>query len=207
MDFERTRRRILDAARRLMADRGPESLTVSAVARAADLNRTTAYQHFRTRDDLVRAMTDEVFAEVVRLIAEPRPLPERIDFLAQHFLEHPEIARLALHLMLSESPFPREALESAVAEVRKIIAGPGGQDDVDPEMLLHVLMAVAILWPLHARIEFENADAARRATQRLTRELKRLLVYGLLRPSAWPDLVASLEPGAAPSARRKRRDA
>ena len=206
MDFERTRRRILDAARRLMADRGLESLTVSAVARAAEINRTTAYQHFRTRDDLVRAVSDEIFAEVIRLLSDPRPLPERIDFLAHHFLEHPEIARLALHLMLSESPFPREAWERAESEVRKISEGPGGQDGVDAEMLLHVLMAGAILWPLHARTEFEDAGAARRATQRLTRELKRLLLYGLLRPSAWPELVASLEPEAPASGGRKRRD-
>ena len=120
MDFERTRRRILEAARRLMAERGPESLTVSAVAHAAELNRTTAYQHFRTRDDLVRAVTDELIAEVVasarRAASDVRAhrLPRR------HFLEHPELARLALHLMLSESPFPREALESAV--------GRGAQD-------------------------------------------------------------------------------
>jgi len=207
MDFERTRRRILDAARRLMADRGPESLTVSAVAHAAEINRTTAYQHFRTRDDLVRAVTDELVAEVLRLLTDPRPLPERIDFLANHFLEHPEFARLALHLMLSESPLPREAWDRATAEVRKITEGPGGQDGVDPEMLLHVLMAVGILWPLHARSEFEDAGAARRATQRLTRELKRLLLYGLFRPAAWPELVASLEPDAPASGRRKRRDA
>ena len=79
-DHERTRRRILDAARRLMADRGPDGLTVSAVARAAELNRTTAYQHFRTRDELVRAVSDELVAEVVRLLSDPRPLPVRIDF-------------------------------------------------------------------------------------------------------------------------------
>jgi hypothetical protein len=107
--------------------------------------------------------------------------------------------------MLSESPFPREAWERATAEVRKIAEGPGGRDGVDAEMLLHVLMAGAILWPLHARSEFEDADAARRATQRLTRELKRLLLYGLFRPEAWPELVASLEAGAPASAHRKRR--
>ena len=66
--------------------------------------------------------------------------------------------------------------------MRKISEGPGGQDGVDAEMLLHVLMAGAILWPLHARSEFEDAGAARRATQRLTRELKRLLLYGRASP-------------------------
>jgi hypothetical protein len=45
----------------------------------------------------------------------------------------------------------------------------------------------------------------REATRRFTRELKRLLLYGLFRPEAWPDLVASVErePAAdAPAPRR-----
>jgi AcrR family transcriptional regulator len=204
MDFARTRRRILDAARALVAERGPESLTVSAVAHAAGLNRTTAYQHFRTRDELVRVVMQELIAEVGRLIDEPRSLPERIDFLAGYFLEHPEIARLALHLMLSESPFPAEGWERAVSEVRRIAEGPGGREGVDAEMLVHILMAVGILWPLHARIEHEDPRAARDATHRLTRELKRLLLYGLVRPEASPELVRSLDREPPPAPRRDR---
>ena len=190
-----------------MAERGPESLTVSAVARAAELNRTTAYQHYRTRDELVAAITDELVGEAVRLLVDPRPLHERIDFLTLHALEHPEFARLALHLVLTESPFPREAWDHAVAELRRLSEDPGGQDGVDPEMLLHVLMSVGILWPLHARSEFPDAAAARRATERLIREVKRLLLYGLFRPDAWPELVASLAPARPERARRPRRDA
>ena len=192
MDYERTRGRILDAARTLIAEHGPESLTVSAVAHAAALNRTTAYQHFRTRDELVRVVMQELIEEVGRLLAEPRPLPERIDFLAGYFLEHPEVARLALHLMLSETPLPADGWKRAADEVRRLAEGEGGREGVDPEMLVHVLMAVGILWPLHARIEYESPRAARQATRRLTRELKRLLLYGLLRPEAWPELVESI---------------
>jgi AcrR family transcriptional regulator len=196
MDHARTRRRILDAARALVAERGPESLTVSAVAHAAGLNRTTAYQHFRTRDELVNVVMQELIDEVGRLLDEPRPLPERIDYLADYFLEHPEIGRLALHLMLSESPFPAGGWQRAISEVRRLAEGPGGREGVDAEMLVQILMAVAILWPLHARIEHEDPREAREATRRLTRELKRLLLYGLLRPEAWPELVAALAPAA-----------
>lgn len=203
-DFERTRRRIVEAARQLMAERGPEGLTVSAVARAAAINRTTAYQHFRTRDELVRAVTADLVAEVAAVIGRPGPLAERIDHVAAHFVDHPEIARLALHLLLSESPFPREAWGPYLEEMRDLTASGGAQPDVDPEMLAHVLMSVALLWPLHARIEGEDEAAARAATQRFTRELKRLLLYGLFRPEAWPDLVASVErqPTAAPPSGR-----
>src|SRR6185436_6344822 len=90
-DFQRTRERIVEAARRLMGERGPESLTVSAVAHAAGINRTTAYQHFRTRDDLVRAVTEEVVEEVRAFIEARRPILEHIDAIAAYFLERPEL--------------------------------------------------------------------------------------------------------------------
>jgi AcrR family transcriptional regulator len=204
-DFERTRRRILEAARRLMAERGPESLTVSAVAHAAEINRTTAYQHFRTRDELVQAVTRELIDEVAARLAEPRPMEERIDVLALYFVEHPEFARLFLHLLLTESPIPREAWTLLAQEMRTLTEAAGTRPDVDPEMLGHLLMGVAVLWPLQARNAFEDETRARAATQRLTRELKRLLLYGLFRPEAWPELVASVERGPAPEKRRRRR--
>lgn len=199
-DFQRTRRRIVEAARALMAERGPEGLTVSGVARAAQINRTTAYQHFRTRDELVGAVMTEIVAEVSGLIGGGGGLAERIDHVAGYFMDHPEIARLALHLVLSETPFPSAAWGPYLEEMRALVASGGVRPDVDPEMLAQVLMAVALLWPLQARVASDDPRAVLEATRRFTRELKRLLLYGLFRPEAWPDLVASVEREAAPGA-------
>ena len=204
-DFQRTRRVIVDAARRSMAERGPESLTVSAVAHAAGINRTTAYQHFRTRDELVRAVTEEAIEQVAAFFADHRPLVEHIDALAGYFVDHPELGRLAIHWLLSDVPIPRAGMDLLLAESRNIVAGGGARADADPEMLGHLLMGVAVLWPLHARIEFEDEQARRAATARLAREMKRLLLYGVLTPEAWPDLVAQLSRERAPAARPKRR--
>jgi AcrR family transcriptional regulator len=201
-DFLESRRRIVEAARRLMAERGPESLTVSAVAHAAEINRTTAYQHFRTRDELVGAVTDELLAELGAFLAQQQPVVLHIDAVAGYFLEHPELARLALHWLLSDSPIPRPGMQLFLEQTRGIVAGGGARGDADPEMLGHLMMGVAVLWPLHARIEFEDEAARRAATARLARELKRLLLYGLLRPEAWPQLVAQVD--GAPRAHRPR---
>jgi AcrR family transcriptional regulator len=196
----------VDAARALMAERGPEALTVSAVAHAAEINRTTAYQHFRTRDELVRAVTDELIAEVAAFLANPRPIVERIDEIAGYFVEHPELARLSIYWLLSDSPIPRASRDLLLQETRRLVEGGGARRDADPEMLGHLMMGVAVLWPLHARIEFEDAAARQAATARLARELKRLLLYGVLRPEAWPGLAADVEraPGSGP--RRTRRE-
>jgi AcrR family transcriptional regulator len=205
-DFVETRRRIVEAARRQMGEHGPESLTVSGVAHRAGINRTTAYQHFRTRDELVRAVTEELLAEVAAYLDTQRPILEHIDAVAGYFLEHPELARLAIYWLLSATPIPRAGMELFLQETRGIVAGGGARDDADPEMLGHLLMGVAVLWPLHARIEFEDEGARRTATARLARELKRLLLYGLLRPADWPQLAADVAATPAPTpARRTRR--
>jgi AcrR family transcriptional regulator len=205
-DFQHTRERIVEAARRLMGERGPESLTVSAVAHAAGINRTTAYQHFRTRDELVRAVTEELIEEVRAYIETRRPILEHIDAIAAYFLERPELARLAIHWLLSEGPIPRASTELFLAETRRVVEDGSALPDADPEMLGHLMMGVAVLWPLHARIEFEDGDARRAATARLARELKRVLLYGLLRPEQWPNLVSEVSREPAPAARRPRRN-
>src|SRR5262245_61252611 len=134
-DFQQTRQRIVAAARRLMGERGPESRTVSAVAHAAGINRTTAYQHFRTRDELVNAVTDELMAEVGGFLATQRPVVENIDAIAGYFFERPELARLALYWLLSDSPVPAAGMALFRQETRGLAADGGAQSGADPEMI------------------------------------------------------------------------
>ena len=191
-DYEEHRVRILEAAREVIAERGPEALSVAEVARRASVNRTTAYQHFRTRDELVGAVMDEIADEVSLMLTAPLPISERIDHMARFFVEHPEIARLTLHHLLAENPMPRQGWERYVGEIRRLAQSPKGRGDADAEMLAHVLMATGILWPLRVRVECEDEAEVEAATQRLTLEVKRLLLFGLLRPEAWPELTDSL---------------
>ena len=56
----RTRRRILDAAMRLFAERGYHASSNADVAEAADLTRGAMLYHFPTREDLVEAAIDHI---------------------------------------------------------------------------------------------------------------------------------------------------
>ena len=183
-DFEDSRRRILDAARLILAERGPEALTVSEVAHRAGLNRTTAYQHFRTRDALTTAVMAETADELTGMLRDPQHLWGDLDRMVPFFADHPELARLTLHQLLAESPLPESGRSSYLAWIRKIVQSPNAQPRIDAEMLSYVLMCIGILWPLIARVQYENAESARRATRRLTREIRRLLLHGVLRPEA-----------------------
>lgn len=57
---------VMDAARELLVDLGPDGLTVDAVVARSGVAKSTVYRHWKTRDDLVA----DVFAECM-----PRVVP------------------------------------------------------------------------------------------------------------------------------------
>ncbi|EWM10828.1 TetR/AcrR family transcriptional regulator [Kutzneria sp. 744] len=60
-------RALLEAARVLVAEQGPDALTLSALATQVGLSRPSLYEYFRSRDDLVAAMVED---ELPRWITE-----------------------------------------------------------------------------------------------------------------------------------------
>jgi AcrR family transcriptional regulator len=57
---ERTRALVIAAAAELLMDDGPGAITHASVASAANVSRTTVYNHWPTREDLLRATIDSV---------------------------------------------------------------------------------------------------------------------------------------------------
>lgn len=186
-DHDDSRRRLLAAARLVLAERGPESLTVSEVAHRAGLNRSTAYQHFRSREELSSAVATELGEELTRKLSESQPLWANLDDLLLYFVEQPELPRLVLQHLLSENRIPDTSWSNLLGVIERYAPGQNSKAGADAEMLGYVLSCVGILWPVIARAQYEDAAASREATSRMTRELKRLLLRGLLPPEAWPD--------------------
>jgi AcrR family transcriptional regulator len=54
-----TRRRLVESATRLLAERGLAGISASAVARAAGVAQPTFYVHFRDMDDLLKTIGEE----------------------------------------------------------------------------------------------------------------------------------------------------
>jgi AcrR family transcriptional regulator len=188
---------ILDAAQELMAELGPEGLTVSEVVHRAGVNRTTAYQHFRTREQVIEAVMARLSREVSRMLEAEMSLGERIDHMVNFHLEHPEVARLWLFQMLSDIPLPKdESWERYLRAMNALAASERTEDGIDAEMLGHILLGATLVWSLLARKGPKGEQGAREATGRFLHELKRLLLYGVLKPADWPELTASIS-GAA----------
>ncbi len=59
---------ILKAARIVLAKDGSDGLSVLRVARLAGINRGTTYQHFPTREDLVKATVESVSTQLCNAV-------------------------------------------------------------------------------------------------------------------------------------------
>jgi AcrR family transcriptional regulator len=106
---QQTRERLLDAARRLILAGGETRLTASNVARQAGVAGATFYEHFRNRDDLLRALSNDLFDELRGRLGKRRrealAAPDDEDKLRAEFrtpLEilaaNPDLFRLALRV-------------------------------------------------------------------------------------------------------------
>ena len=191
-DAKQSRKTLLAAACELFAERGPESLTVVEVAKRAGLNRSTAYQHFRSRDELAGAVAGIFAGEVRGLLAESRSFGEQVDFFIQYFQDRPDIARLWMFQLLNEQGTSAVGWDDYVASMARLAESPKSQSGIDAEMLGLIGMASALVWSLMSRQRSSDETQAHEQTERFARELKRFFLYGALRPEAWPELVSEL---------------
>lgn len=66
----RTRKSIMDAFNKLLVEKGVDKITVSAIAREADIDRKTFYLHYSSIDDLTSHKAEEYMERVLKALKE-----------------------------------------------------------------------------------------------------------------------------------------
>lgn len=110
---------VMDAARELLVELGPEGFTIDAVVARSGVAKSTVYRHWKTRDDLV----DDVFAQCLpRLdaVAPGVPAMEALRQVTHQFarsLSDPWWQRLLPAMLLErERSEPMSALDAEMKE-------------------------------------------------------------------------------------------
>lgn len=62
---ELTRRQVLDAAQELIAEMGTAEISLGEIASAVGIGRTTLYEYFTDRDDVIASLVEDQFPQVV----------------------------------------------------------------------------------------------------------------------------------------------
>jgi AcrR family transcriptional regulator len=106
---EHTRKRLIRAARELILSGDETRLAASTVAKRARVAGATFYEHFRSRDELLKALADELFDELREKLATSRrdalTAPSNEEKLRQEFqtpldvlAANPDLFRLSLRV-------------------------------------------------------------------------------------------------------------
>lgn len=194
-----THEAILEAAGSLLAKDGPEGLSVSRVARLAGVNRGTAYQHFKTRQELLDATTSWVSARLRELVFGEGELAaadvSKIDPLkvaeemAAFAMKNPELGRAWLFEMLGSrrpagDPFWKQYKTQFEAFARSHMAQPG----IDGDVFSVIVLVGTFLWPVFARAQGRTGAERQELARRFSRELLRLSLHGTMRPEKFLEL-------------------
>lgn len=139
-----THQELIEGAVRLISEKGVEALSVSGLARALKINRTTVYYHFASREALLEAVRLWSAEQLASGFAPAENQSERIDFIARFVIENPDLIKLWIEEFVSPGDirdrYPRwDALVAGIADS----LGPS----VDAEVYCTLLLAGAIIGP------------------------------------------------------------
>ena len=181
-DAARNRRHLLAVAREMLAEQGPDKLTMDALAERAGLGKGTVFRRFGTRAGIFAALLDDderAFQQQV--LAGPPPLgpgAAPVDRLIAYgrartrfLIDQRDIARAALD---GHQPIPARS-QSPLSQVHiRVLLGQMDLGGADLDMLALQLTA-ALDGPLLLYLSVSDLTAAPQAAERIA--------------DSWQDLV------------------
>jgi AcrR family transcriptional regulator len=205
-DPKATREAILAAARTVLASDGRDALSLTKVAHLAGVNRGTAYQHFNTREELVKATVAWVSESLANTLfgalddsghvpdAMQRPVYEVITGLVDFAVENPGLGRIWLfEVLASDNPGEDVFFKRFELSTKELADSEYGEEGIDAEALSVMMLGGYFLWPVWVRARARTKKEREAMARRMRREVLRLSLHGILRAEKFPHLQKLLQ--------------
>ncbi|PKM98332.1 MAG: hypothetical protein CVU79_03800 [Elusimicrobia bacterium HGW-Elusimicrobia-3] len=204
---DKTRQRILDATVELMAEKGPDAVSMREISAKLKITKPVLYYYFKDKDELIKATFLEGtkhFQELQNYISKPGlTLEQRLEKILSNHLEfirrYPDMPKCALKIMAS----PSDGVLSAMAKELKARNRASLRVMLEKEVLprqgaaniIHLISAVIGYFMIEAR---ENGVAS--LDKGLPGRLAKVIVCGArsLKAALVVLLLSPLLAGAAP---------
>jgi len=166
-----THRQMIETAVRLISERGSDALSIAGLAREMDINRTTVYYHFESREALLEEVKHWSSEQLAKGFSLAAPQAERIEYLTRFVLENPELIKLWIEDLVSGQDI-RDSYplwDRLVAGIRELAAGNNAMAGLDAEVFCINLLVSAIIGPrvfrnaIHPDTDIETVVARFRA--------------------------------------------
>lgn len=184
-----TRQKLISATSKLIVEKGINSVSVVAVAKAAGVTRPGAYYHFKTREALLDAVRSQTDHQLVRTVAGSKEDKYLYSQAAEFAAEDQDAIYLRIQRMLEQGPedvIIRSRVRGIKRAERENLLRPG----VDPEIAAMVTGA-SLVSSFLAVSEFKQKSRRHKQAKVFGRTNHALLYDGALIPEKlgnWPTL-------------------
>jgi AcrR family transcriptional regulator len=175
--FEDTHQEMIETAVRLIAEKGVDSLSIAAIARAMRINRTTVYYHFASREALIEAVRVRSGEQLAKGLSLAAPQQERIDFITRFVLQNPELIKLWIDDFISTGDIRTRypSWDALVQGIAATFAARMPAQTVDAEVYCVILLAGAIVGPRVFKNSVDPSSDSETVVKRFRLEQQRLL--------------------------------
>lgn len=177
--FDGSHEEMIETAVRLVSEKGVDSLSIAAVARAMGINRTTVYYHFDSREALIEAVKTWSSEQLAKAFGSGAPQQERIDYISRFVLNNPELIKLWIQDFISTGDI-RERYpnwDRLVDGIRARAAADSAHETVDAEIYCTILLTSAFIAPRVFKNSVRPEEDSESIVRRFTHEHQRLLKY------------------------------
>jgi AcrR family transcriptional regulator len=190
----KTREKLLQATVDLLAEKGPDALSLKEAARNANVSRGVAYQHFEDKDHLLAEakawISDRLFdsAKDIQPALKKKNvqsvMEERVSASAKIVLNNRDAARLLIVDALAGKALDtgHPLYKMVVADLEALKASGGVRKDADIEMLTYILLGAVSTTIMLSHIP--NAGTPDQLAERFSAEWTRLLRDGMIDKAA-----------------------
>ena len=185
-----TRHKLISAASKLVVEKGINSVSVSAVARAAGVTRPGAYYHFKTREALLEAVRNETDHQLVKTFAGSKVDKYLYSHAAELAAEDQDTIFLRIQRLLEEGPndvIIRSRQRGFMRAKRENRLRPG----IDPDIGAIITTGITLVSSFLAVSEFKQNSRRHKQAKIFGRTNYELLFFGALLPDTlehWPEL-------------------
>ena len=147
--YAETHQQLIQAAAQLIGEEGIEALSLSRLARAAGVNRTTVYYHFDDREALLADVKLWSAQQIVRAFRTDLPRAERIDYTIRFVLENADVMKLWIEEFIAPGDIRQSYphWDALVEGMREHLATAFPGEEVDAEVYCVELLTSALIGP------------------------------------------------------------
>lgn len=175
--YARTHREIVEGAVRLLAEKGPDALSISELARQLEIDRTTVYHHFKNKQRLIDAVMAWSSEQISTALGPGTASPEQRGFIAHFVFDNPALIKLWIERFVRSSDI-RESYpdwDNMVSLTRDHMRTSHPGEAIDFDIFCMILLMAGIIGPLVFHNSVEPTGAIDNIVDRFRKELARML--------------------------------